>query len=199
MRDFRSAFFIIGILLCIESIAMLIPMGIDLLYNNSDWRIFFFSSLTTFFIGLVLFFSFKQQKKNNQQNQQVIEYNEPKPSNRGTAMNYSEIEDTSINDFSSDPDSNLNFTDYKQAHSNNNLIDIDKIKVKEYKNVDDLENERSNISYKMTPEQLEKYNIQLKHKELDEDRRLQNVRRQDDQYEQHFNKMNKLLINSFHS
>ena len=62
MRDFRSVIFIIGILLCIEAVAMLIPMLIDILYKNSDWQIFFFSSFTTFFIGLVLYFSFRQNK-----------------------------------------------------------------------------------------------------------------------------------------
>ena len=63
MRDFRSAFYIIGILLCIESLAMLIPMSVDILYNNSDWQIFFFSSLISFLIGLVLIFSFRHQKR----------------------------------------------------------------------------------------------------------------------------------------
>tara|TARA_B100001123_G_scaffold447099_1_gene603611 strand:- start:1269 stop:2717 length:1449 start_codon:yes stop_codon:yes gene_type:complete len=62
MKDFRSVFYIIGILLCIESLTMLMPMAIDLLYQNSDWQIFLFSSLLTFFIGLVLFLSFKNQK-----------------------------------------------------------------------------------------------------------------------------------------
>ena len=62
MRDFRSVFNIIGLLLCIEAIAMLIPMIVDLLYKNSDWQIFFFSSFLTFCIGLVLYFSFKQEK-----------------------------------------------------------------------------------------------------------------------------------------
>ena len=62
MRDFRSVFNIIGLLLCIEALAMLIPMIIDILYNNSDWQIFFFTSLTTFFIGLVLYFSFRNKK-----------------------------------------------------------------------------------------------------------------------------------------
>ena len=62
MKDFRSVFYIIGILLCIESLTMLMPMVIDLLYQNSDWQIFLFSSLLTFFIGLVLFLSFKNQK-----------------------------------------------------------------------------------------------------------------------------------------
>ena len=63
MRDFRSVIYIIGMLLCIEAVAMLIPMLIDILYKNSDWLFFFFSSFITFFIGLVLYFSFRQNKK----------------------------------------------------------------------------------------------------------------------------------------
>ena len=63
MRDFRSVFYIIGILLCIESIALLIPMMVDLYYSNSDWQIFLFSSIVTFIIGLVLYFSFYKKIK----------------------------------------------------------------------------------------------------------------------------------------
>ncbi len=62
MRDFRSVFNIIGLLLCIEALAMLIPMIFDIFYDNSDWQIFFFTSLITFFIGLVIYFSFRHQK-----------------------------------------------------------------------------------------------------------------------------------------
>ena len=62
MRDFRPVFYIIGILLCIESMTMLIPMAIDLIYQNSDWQIFLFSSILTFFIGLVLYSSFRSPK-----------------------------------------------------------------------------------------------------------------------------------------
>ena len=62
MRDFRSVIHIIGILLCIEAIAMLIPMLTDLLNNNKDWEEFFLCSFTTFFIGLVLYYSFRKQK-----------------------------------------------------------------------------------------------------------------------------------------
>ena len=61
MRDFRSIFYLIGILLCIEALAMLIPMITDFIYGNSDWQIFLLSSLISFFIGLVMYFSFKQR------------------------------------------------------------------------------------------------------------------------------------------
>ena len=40
MRDFRSVLNVIGMLLCIEALAMLVPMLIDLLYQNHDWEIF---------------------------------------------------------------------------------------------------------------------------------------------------------------
>jgi len=62
MRDFRSIFYILGLLLCIEAIAMIIPLLFDLFYSNEDWQQFFYSSIITFFIGLVLFFSFKKEK-----------------------------------------------------------------------------------------------------------------------------------------
>jgi len=62
MRDFRSVIHIIGLLLCIEAIAMMIPMVVDLIYGNSDWDEFFLSGLITFVIGLVLYYSFKKKK-----------------------------------------------------------------------------------------------------------------------------------------
>ena len=62
MRDFRSVIHIIGLLLCIEAIAMTIPMITDLIYKNEDWDEFLLSSLITFFIGLVLYFSFRKEK-----------------------------------------------------------------------------------------------------------------------------------------
>ena len=61
MRDFRSIVNIIGLLLCIEAAAMLIPMLYDLAYKNDDWVQFLYSSLTTFFIGIILFISFRKK------------------------------------------------------------------------------------------------------------------------------------------
>ena len=61
MRDFRSILNIIGLLLCIEAIAMIIPMLFDLYYKNQDWLQFFYSSLITFFIGIILYISFRKK------------------------------------------------------------------------------------------------------------------------------------------
>ena len=62
MRDFRPILNILGLLLCIESIALLIPMVFDYINNNEDWKQFFFISCLTFFIGLVLYIGFKNEK-----------------------------------------------------------------------------------------------------------------------------------------
>ena len=72
MRDFRPVFYIIGILLCIESITMLIPMIVDLIFQNNDWLIFMFSSILTFFIGIILYFSFKNKKNKINLNQAFV-------------------------------------------------------------------------------------------------------------------------------
>ena len=61
MRDFRSILNIIGLLLCIEATAMLVPMIYDIYYQNSDWKQFFYSSLITFIIGIILFISFRKK------------------------------------------------------------------------------------------------------------------------------------------
>ena len=63
MNDFRLILFIIGILLCLTSAAMVLPLIVDLIQNHSDWKIFTLSSLLTFIIGIILIFSFKEEKK----------------------------------------------------------------------------------------------------------------------------------------
>tara|TARA_Y100000590_G_scaffold357743_1_gene412756 strand:- start:10245 stop:11630 length:1386 start_codon:yes stop_codon:yes gene_type:complete len=41
---------------------MIFPMIVDIIYQNTDWQIFMFSSIFTFFIGSVLFVSFRSKK-----------------------------------------------------------------------------------------------------------------------------------------
>ena len=62
MRDFRPILNILGLLLCIESFALLIPMFFDLVNSNSDWKQFFYISCLTFLFGFVLYIGFKTEK-----------------------------------------------------------------------------------------------------------------------------------------
>tara|TARA_B100000579_G_scaffold305113_1_gene254911 strand:- start:1041 stop:2489 length:1449 start_codon:yes stop_codon:yes gene_type:complete len=61
MRDFRPILNILGLLLCIESIALLIPMFFEIINNNQDWKQFFYISCLTFLIGLVFYVGFKKE------------------------------------------------------------------------------------------------------------------------------------------
>ena len=62
MRDFRPILNVLGLLLCIESFALLIPMLFDFINKNQDWKQFLFISCLTFLIGLVLYVGFKKEK-----------------------------------------------------------------------------------------------------------------------------------------
>ena len=63
MNDFRPVLYVVGVLLCLTSLAMILPMIVDLVNYNQDWKVFLFSSFFTFFIGIVLIFSFKNPVK----------------------------------------------------------------------------------------------------------------------------------------
>ncbi len=61
MNDFRPMLYVIGILLCLTSGAMLLPMIVDLFYQNDDWKTFMFSSILCFSFGMALIFSFNNK------------------------------------------------------------------------------------------------------------------------------------------
>ena len=86
MRDFRSILTILGLLLCIEAIAMTIPMFYDLYYSNEDWVQFFYSSLIIFFIGIILNISFRKKniKLGKAGRKRYLGY---RPKVRGVVMN----------------------------------------------------------------------------------------------------------------
>ena len=63
MSDLRPVLYVVGILLCLTSSLMILPMVVDLFYYNDDWQVFLLTGMLTFFIGLILIFSFKNLNK----------------------------------------------------------------------------------------------------------------------------------------
>lgn len=143
--------------------------------------------------------AFNEAKKKNKNNTQLIVYDDPLPSDKGTVMNFSDIADEKINDFSSDVYGNLTFTDYKQAHTHTKLIDADDTSYhrKNYRNVEELERDRSNIQYTMSDVDARRYEEKKEINKKKEYERLQNIQYQDNVQEEHFNRLNKLMINNF--
>ena len=89
----------------------------------------------------------------------------------------------------------LSFTDYKHAHSNNNLINVGNIKRKNYKNIKDIQYKRKNQNLKLTKKQQEKLLKLDKQKQLQEQERIIRVKNRDKNISKHFHKTNHLMIN----
>ena len=101
MRPFRPIFNILGLLLFIESVALLIPMFFDLIKQNQDWKQFYFLSCLTFLIGLVLYVGFKKENITTKKYWDLFDKNKKKE-------NYSIVKDK--------------FSDYLKKAINRNLV-----------------------------------------------------------------------------
>lgn len=143
--------------------------------------------------------AFNKVKQNENKNTQLIVYDEPLPSDKGTLMNFSDIADEKINDFSSDVYGSLTFTDYKQAHTHTKLINADDTTLhrKNYRSVEELEKDRSNIKHTMSDIDLIKYEENKAMKKQQEQERLQRIQYKDNVHEEHYNRLNKLMIGNF--
>ena len=74
----------------------------------------------------------------------------------------------------------LAYTDLKTAYSSRGaFIDPSKVAFKEYKNVDELKKDRSNIKYNMTPEQTKEYEMKKLRDIEDEEKRQYIIRQRD--------------------
>jgi hypothetical protein len=90
--------------------------------------------------------------KQTKRTDKIIEYKEPEALISGDSLSFSELGQTKIDDFSSSHN-NLQFTDYKKAHvTDTTLIDPNKVKYKKYRNMNEIQKDRSNISYTMNKE-----------------------------------------------
>lgn len=133
---------------------------------------------------------FSEEKNNNDENKQLILYEEPQSLMSNLFNNASSLGNEAIDDYT-----DTNYTDYKKAHSvHNNLINANSIKYKKYKNIDELKNERSNINSKMTAEEERKYYEKKQIEEERENQRLRNIKNYDNQIENQFNTLNRMMI-----
>ena len=90
-----------------------------------------------------------------------------------------------INDFSKalptgKSKNDLAYTDLKTAYTSKGaFIDPNKVEYKQYKSVDDLKRDRSNVRYDMSPEQMRDYELK-KRREIEEEEARQDLIRQRD-------------------
>lgn len=143
--------------------------------------------------NLNVFNSLFSNQKNKYQKKEIIKYSKPVPTKIKAELKYSNIGEGKIDDFSGNTDSGLAYSDYKKAHSNK-LINVNNISIQQYKNVDELEKKRSNIRYKMNGNEKRRYDLELKNNKINEIKRLERKKIQDQNIHNQFKKINNYLI-----
>jgi hypothetical protein len=127
------------------------------------------------------------KEKLTSQSGAIQEYKDPQELiSSSTGFTDIDIYARKINDFSKplpvakSGKNDLAYTDLKTAYTNKGaFIDPNSVEYKEYKNVDELKRDRSNIRYVMTPEQMRDYELK-KRREIEEEEKRQDLIRQRD-------------------
>lgn len=161
----------------------------DLLKNDKSENQPFFSSKVS---NQIFNEHFTKQKE--KQSNSLIEYDEPQSLNASGTLTVGELGQDFNGGFGSSQD-NLGYTDIKQAYYEDNLlINPEKVKFKNYKNVDEYESERSKLSYKPNEEEKMKY-IKIDNKKKQREKiRLELLKEKDYNLMNNYNKINKKLI-----
>ena len=110
---------------------------------------------------------------------------------------YSELGVDRVDDFSNaDPNSrNLGYTDLKQAYSKNGIMNTKAIKPREsYKNVQEYEKARANISYTMSEEDIRREEMKKRREQEEEDRRVHRVQQRDNQAFNSYNRVHQMML-----
>jgi hypothetical protein len=136
------------------------------------------------------------KKKSKKQSNSLIEYQEPIALETSLSnFNQSMLGIDDVDDFGAINSGGLSYTDYKKAHIDENmLIDVNKVKYKSYKSVEQLENDRSNVSFTLSPEDKRRQEMMQRKLEEDDNFRMQQQRRHDDMIQSHYKKINQRLI-----
>jgi len=140
---------------------------------------------------------FDNIKKKKKVSTDVIEYNEPMALETSLSnFSLSQLGIDDIDDFGAvNSGGGLSYTDYKKAHIDETmLIDTSKVKYKSYKSVEQLENDRSSISYNMSAQDKQRYEYLDRKRQEDDEKRIQLQREHDMMMENHYNKLNRRLI-----
>lgn len=138
---------------------------------------------------------FANEKSEANTKRDVIVYDEPQALISGN-LNYFELGQGQIDDFgSTESVSGVGYTDYKKAHGTDSiLIDPSKIKFKTYKDIDDLKQDRSSMSYESSPEERRKLRLREARQELYEQERLMRLEEYDQKAENVHNAMTRVFL-----
>ena len=139
---------------------------------------------------------FEKLKNNNKNETHMIHYQEPDALDTSLDnLNQSFLGIDEMDDFGAVNSNALSYTDYKKAHVDETmLIDVNKVKYKTYKSIDQLESDRSQLSYTLSPEDRQRQEYMERKRMEDDNMRIQKQRDYDEMVQQNYNKINRKLI-----
>jgi len=140
--------------------------------------------------------TFEQYKKDHSSSQQLTKYKEPQE--RLSMKNQDSLVvlgQKKVSDFSGSSES-LQFTDYKQAFTDGStLIDVQSVSLQDRaRSIDGVKQQRSNLSYQLSPEDQQRVAIQQMKRQQQEDQRIQRLQVYDQQHKQSYDKIHQLLL-----
>ena len=142
--------------------------------------------------------TFEQHKEDNPNNQ-IIEYKEPQALISSDSLGYClDIDNTKGSGFTkyigAGSAGGIGYCDLKQAYTNSNLISTTKASRNEYKNIDELERDRANIRYDMTPEELAEMALKKQREDAAEQIRLERIKEKDFLSAKHYSNVHERLL-----
>lgn len=141
--------------------------------------------------------TFDKKTLSKKPSSKMIVYEEPEAMEISKKIQFSELGVSKIDDFSGDNTTckRLQYTDYKVAHTTSRLIDPRIVQRNEHssKNIEDLKNQRANVSHVMDQDELRKYNARIAQEQQKEQTRLRNLEDYNRRVEAHFKSVHHLL------
>ena len=121
----------------------------------------------------------------------------PTPHSISKQLTYTELGVNDIKDFSGENKNkkDLHYTDYHVAYTTTKLIDPTMVRQqKQFKNIKELERDRHNDPLRMSSDEFMKYQRALKKQEMKESKRVKILETHDNNAQDHFNKVNQLMM-----
>jgi len=139
---------------------------------------------------------FKTQTSNDKKNRQLMKIETPEEMqyNNGYELGVCDISDFSKS-CSLEGNSGLDYTDIKVAYTTDRLVDETQVKMPEWESLEQLQKERSNISFDLSDRNRVLIEQQQQFKQQEEYDRVNNLKLNDIETNKQFNKIHKLMIN----
>lgn len=138
-----------------------------------------------------------EKQELDSKNKYIVKYREPEPLLASKKMSFTEIGVDQVEDFSGDniSNKNLNYMDYKVAHSTSKIVDPRlKENIQQYKNIEELEKQRSQVSYEMDEDTMREYLARKKLEKMKERQRKEAIAKQERMMNEQYERVNMLML-----